>query len=301
MPHSPHRGSPEAADLAPFPCFWLCLECGRLHPPEQVAGASSPRVCVACRRPALADLRPNGAIVALARIDEEDAPARASRGHRLLSRALGYGIVAGALGMIAVLVWAIVVAHTLDPIYISLWLVCLMPLLLTAGTILSRRLAGSQAKPLPARWLMSLASGSRRRGARIQGRPAAAELLRAPLSGRPCVAYEVGARRDRDADDAELGSWLLLEQRSAAFVIGEVSVAADRAALSLRPRAHFAGDDAPDPAARDRFLRERGILSTEPIELFETIVAADDECVLRIGEGAPVLERARLRALPRAG
>lgn len=142
-----------------------------------------------------------------------------------------------------------------------------------AGLVTARQRRMSEPAPtcLPARW--SFAPPPEGPIERIVEGPIdpLGELLQAPLSGRPCVAYELGVRRDRSAG-APLDSWLLLEHRIApAAVAGEPLEILPHLRLDREPPIDADARDLA-PAAVD-FLRRRGIvLEGDPLLLFETVV-----------------------------
>jgi hypothetical protein len=109
------------------------------------------------------------------------------------------------------------------------------------------------------------------------------ELLRAPLSGRPCVAYEVAARADH-VRDGQSGTWLLADQHACDLQVGDVHIPGSQ--LRLRPR-HRTPVDATSDRAR-AYLQERGLAPGEVGRMFETIVEPAEAVRARPRRGAPV-------------
>ncbi|KIG16871.1 hypothetical protein DB30_04033 [Enhygromyxa salina] len=108
--------------------------------------------------------------------------------------------------------------------------------------------------------------------ARLEGRVGADERLRAPLSGRVCVGYEIGVRHDIDTD-ADPWSWTLLEQRSAAGLSIDGVAVSGRPYLRLERKIYAQELSA---GALDE-LRKRGLDPSRPgYSLFETIVEAGE-------------------------
>ena len=109
------------------------------------------------------------------------------------------------------------------------------------------------------------------------------ELLRAPLSGRPCVAYEVVARADH-VRDGESGTWLLADQHACDLHVGDVRIPGSP--IRLRPRPRTPIDPTSDRARG--YLRERGLAPGEVSRMFETIVEPAETVRARPRRGAPV-------------
>lgn len=142
---------------------------------------------------------------------------------------------------------------------------------------------------LPARWAMALPP----KGVTEQRVTGAVTLrddvLRAPLTGRPCVAWEVGARPDDDADDPP-ETWWLVEQRVASLEVDGVSLEPARTHLELpRVRLGTLDETELDDSAR-AFLRQRGIGSDGgSVHLFESIVEPEARVSAEIGPDGSVL------------
>ncbi|MCH9683504.1 MAG: hypothetical protein K0V04_18850 [Deltaproteobacteria bacterium] len=152
---------------------------------------------------------------------------------------------------------------------------------------------------LPARWAMALAPEgpvtSKVGGVAVpEGEP-----LIAPLSGRTCLAYEVGARRDDDGD-APPATWALLEQRVTAARVEAQTVEPATTHLVL-PRERWAQLEwsALDERAA-LFLRRRGFGPLDDgLWLFEAVVEPGQPVDLERCEGGSLLRsRGKQAALP---
>ncbi len=294
-------------DYAAFPCYRLCMECGYLDDPvaadpnRTVAGPPGVgHTCPKCQQPAITDLGHTPTVLALAQVDEHDAPARASSARRTLVRMTGVGALVGVAAMIGYFLYTLVDKQGgIDPFYFLLWFGSLMPFLFTARALQRQMAERSTAKRMPARWRMPAPVGQNVRARAVQRGPVRCEQeIVAPLTGRPCVAYEVAVRRDPDPD-APLGTWLLLEQRNTEIAIADETIAVDTADLQLLRTRYITDPEGPDPA--DVFLRQRGLMPTEDVVLYETIIEEGAVCEVRGGSrGIPVVSVRQTRALPEA-
>lgn len=243
-----------------FPCMHLCSACGYL--------GDNRAPCPACAATMWIDLGLTAHAHALRDREwaERQLPARDVHWQiRLASLGIGGGLgTAAAAGLAAAGV-------------LAFW-----PALLACGAGASlatfglgqRRLGWSimaRRVRAPRRWRLPLpvADGRapivRRASGRAEPREA---LLRAPFSGRPCVAYEIGVLFDTP-NDAWPPIWVLSEMRASAFDVAGHTLPADGAALalSLDPVSTM------DEAALSRFLRERGLFATDgQFDLFEAVV-----------------------------
>jgi hypothetical protein len=152
--------------------------------------------------------------------------------------------------------------------------------------------------PAPVRWHLPLPPRATLPAVRVRGAVAAAgELIVAPLTGRPCIAYEVGVRTDRDLS-ASLETWLLLEQRSIAFTVNGRSFAPNSVRFVLPRRAL---DVSRLPAARvARFRKERALSPSDvALVVTETIVPPGTQLDIHAAEVSfGVTIRKMLRAIP---
>lgn len=145
-----------------------------------------------------------------------------------------------------------------------------------------------RVRGLPMRWRLALPSSQ----LPIVPDPAPAlpgtELVTAPLSGHPCVAYEIGVREDEDSD-ADMGTWLLLEQGTTAFRVADVDVPRDAARVRVAQRTPFHARTDEDRARMLQFLRERGF-DSHSVRVFETVVPAGVELAGSTEDGVLVVE-----------
>jgi hypothetical protein len=107
----------------------------------------------------------------------------------------------------------------------------------------------------------------------VQGSAVAkGELLQAPLSGRPCIGYELAILFDAEGD-ARPPMWVLEEEHTTDFEIGGRQIAADGATLEipLEPVGEDAAVMTPDEVAL--FLRKRGLFANDGrFEFFEALI-----------------------------
>jgi hypothetical protein len=160
--------------------------------------------------------------------------------------------------------------------------ICFAPVLLAPllSGALARRVGKSARRNTPVRWHRPFARAPRKRGPSVTGPAAAlgggqapAPLLTSPLTGRPCLAYEVGVRLDDDADAPD-ATWQLLDQRNVALKVGPTAVEADRAWVTgqrhrLDPPAH---------AVRDYLLQNGLDPDLEHYVFFEIVVEPGTSC-----------------------
>ncbi|HFE46235.1 MAG TPA: hypothetical protein ENJ18_12190 [Nannocystis exedens] len=153
-----------------------------------------------------------------------------------------------------------------------------VPALSLAGRLVLREWRRTKARSLPARWRMVLPAKEVR--PHLEGIIASDEtLLIAPISGCPCVAFEVGLREDDDAS-ADHGSWLLLEQRNAPFSVDGRSIVRDSVHLKLpRQRVQWPSPG-PERLRVEDFLRARGLEINESLYVFEAMIEAGNRIVL---------------------
>ncbi len=153
-----------------------------------------------------------------------------------------------------------------------------VPALSFAGRLVLREWQQTRARPLPARWRMVLPA--KEAGPHLEGFIANDEtLLIAPISGRPCVAFEVGLREDDDAS-AGHGSWILLEQRNAPFSVDGRSIVGDSVHLRLdRQRVQWPSPG-PGRLRVEDFLRARGLEMDESLYVFEAVIEAGNRVIL---------------------
>jgi hypothetical protein len=263
----------------------MCTACGWLELPAELAwsardplrheGGVDPRTaaCPHCGQREWADLGDATTIAALRHVDVTEAPTRASAGMRLLRRvwAVTRGVsgIAVALALVVGLVTSTIVRGGL---WVLLYpgLVALAIVVVATVVDAAREVRDARAAPLPARWRLALPS-TRSPVVAARG-PVHADgpLLCAPLTGRSCVAYELGIRTDDDAGAPD-STWLLLEQRSTALRVGTTRYPPDSVRLDL-------ARTPVEPAALDEdrlgaIVGARGFLTTDTtLALYESIV-----------------------------
>lgn len=266
--------------------MWQCTECGfQVDPPQQEHVASSYREpadplpgdrrpacpCTNCGEEMWANLREGGVVEALIEKDET----------RFLSRVTGRNRI---LKGVSLLICAVVVALTVQgdgsPI---LHFTAAMALGIFLRSSFGEIAAGPDSR-FPISWRFTPRPRGRRR-AKTRGRAQRGKTtaLLAPLSGRPCLAYELGVRHDSDSQDRER-SWTLLEQRNCEFTVEGVPVEAPYLKLD---RAAFFGELSRDAQVE---LRKRGVDPTRPgYNYYETIVEDDARVTLHRYRHATVL------------
>jgi hypothetical protein len=197
------------SEVVGFDCFSLCMTCGYLAEPargdpmrtETVDG--KPVSCPACGRAGLADLRHTPTVFSLNELERsEDEPSRLARFGRVFGRALGIGIAGAILvGSVAMVIdGSSSIGDGLDRAALAVG-----PIAVVSLPVVAPLLSGSAVirRAKPRRWRLpqvrqfDRAPWSRKR---VRGTArASSELLTAPLSGRPCLAYEIGVRDDDGA------------------------------------------------------------------------------------------------------
>ncbi|MFO7564941.1 MAG: hypothetical protein R6X02_20015 [Enhygromyxa sp.] len=283
-------------DLVEFDCLLLCMSCGHLSEPaggdpmrsEPQAGQ---RRCGMCGARGLVDLRHTPMVQSLCALEATDVNVSRLRWGAKLVVTLGF---AGALALLlASIVGPGLLGGALGLFEASflLVLVCMVGIVVLTRMTSALR-GGWRRRRLPRRWRMprSATSPGAAPHRRVRGEvESSAELLRAPLSGRPCVAYEVTVGDDADPGSS-LASMRLLEQDNVGFAVGEVEVAAGEARLEMRRELFGSGTIGSLDEATRRYMRMRGLLDTEEVSIHETILAPGDECaVSRRSADAPVL------------
>lgn len=277
-------------DLVEFDCFFLCTSCGRLSEPSagdpmRTEAPSGSRGCATCGAPGLADLRQTPLVHSLCDLEKSDVSP---------SGRWWVAMVAGLLSAIGAVVWlgAALRERTIDGFeacFLILLISVVISLLLARMVPLLRR---SARRSLPRRWRMPRVG--KRVGAtprrRVRGHAqTTVDLLRAPLSGRPCVAYEVAVRDDADPSGG-WSSWRLIEQDNVGFCVGGLEIAPGEALLQVRRELIARGTIGSKDDATRRYLRMRGLLDSEDVYIYETIVAPGEACTASRRSGsAPVV------------
>ncbi len=284
---------------ADHPCGSLCSHCGYLRNPVieagyRVAAGDEPRgCCPSCGEEAWLDLRRDDVMLALSE-NESFALDRSVKSWALESASV---LVLGSVGLFLGVMLA----------QLFLGTGALMPAgLTTIATVLAavaivRRMyeLGRPPRPraLPMRWRWALPSPE---PVRLEDAPVVlgGDPLIAPLSGRPCLAYDVAVRADHDGR-APLGTWHLIEQQTAELRSHSRTVAPGKAWLELSDRRVFDPDTAADGQRVERFLRERGFTPHDH-RVFETIVQAEATVRATTEGGRVVIRPGIVDALPPA-
>jgi len=264
------------------PCCWSCARCGALRPPPAVdpqrgdAGRVDP--CGQCGAHAWLDLTEDEAAQRLATIEtyEHGTVDRGRRvGHWVLR--IGGAATIGTLCFFAA-------TNSYSFIFSSLTgltgVMAVCYFLLGYGNPMM-----VEHRALPYRWALPLSPSvaAATSGDRLEGPVSsrAAEPLRAPLSGRPCLGYRVVVRRERAPGNAALA--LVAQQACDLEVQGRV-VLGERVRLDL-PTAPVTVS-AEEHATALAYLRRHGILEEDgPWVLEEGRIEAGDAVVVAQAQG----------------
>lgn len=242
-----------APDRLPFPCFFLCGECGWLE--EGITGdpmrrasdeETAPGACPACNTKAWVDLRRQSTALAYREAEALDGRLRDDTGR---SRGVWIG---AAIGMTVTGALAVVEPMLVEfggfmlTLFLGTWLATALGV-----NAITRRTRPGRARPRRRRYPRPSLRGPSHRA--VQGTVQGDPLLQAPVSQVPCLGWVVQVWSDEGL--------LLDEQHNAAFVIDGEEFEADTvelelAARELRPRE---GDQ-----ALARFLQRRGLSPHEP-------------------------------------
>ena len=277
-----------------FECYELCMDCGYMVEPTQADPMrSDPFVdrskrCPACGVQGLADLRHTATADSLCELEGVD---KSRSTNQRFGRALG--LVAGVTTLVGITVLMAVGdgSPTEAALAMAPMTLISLPMLVSLGTG-----GGSQQRSMPRRWrLPMLGKGlharprKRTRGraeARVDGEEWG-DLLRAPLSGRPCLAYEVGVRDGADRRRASLDSWRLLEQDNVAFEVGGVSIARGQALLRLPRQLANKGMMMTSDTKTRQFMRMRGLPEAEVLHVYETVLLPGQSVAVGQVDGGP--------------
>ncbi|NVB38284.1 hypothetical protein G6O69_10615 [Pseudenhygromyxa sp. WMMC2535] len=274
-----------AIEFAPFECFSLCMACGRLVEPTSAdpmrsapaddRSRSVKRRCPACQEIGLVDLRHTPSVYSLSEVEEDES--KLSRSRR---RALAVALVPAValMGWLAYSGFHHLMREAHDATSVIVQVACSFIVSAVLGWALSQ-VKDPLRRTTPRRWRLPEHGlrPSRPRRVTTGVVESAGELLRAPLSGRPCLAYEVAAREDDDAGESA-GSWRLLEQDNAALRVGGVDVPRGHALLRLPRQLSSAGLIMERDEPAQQYLRMRGLLETEYVHIYETILAPGETC-----------------------
>lgn len=266
-----------SASIAPR--TMICAACGYLDtaaPADPIPGdplrraadtpAAHDHTCPGCHNAAWADPR-------------LDATAQRMRGPEptVIEGESSFATISYAV--MKAIVWLVVTAALIFPLdmatrgHVILFVFSVMIAggIVIMGYIQTLPIAGGPSSLGPVRWHLALPPPIELRGTATGPTRALSALLHAPLTGRPCIAYEVGVRLDHNLVGS-FESWLLLEQRSCAFAVGAHTFGADTVRLVFEERA-LLDRSTVDAARIAEFLRERAFsLADTSLVLTETIV-----------------------------
>jgi hypothetical protein len=148
---------------------------------------------------------------------------------------------------------------------------------LVVGRSFVHQLAQGRRPSHPTRWRFVPRSTSRVVES-IRGAAGGDARLQAPLSGRACIAWQLGVRREGAPTDPAW-TWALLEKDVASGSVDGRAIDPSRCHLDAPALTHEAGDDPVVLAA----LQRRGIDTTRPgLQVFETLVLAGDAVQLDV-------------------
>jgi hypothetical protein len=288
-----HRDDRPVQEREEFACFYLCGSCGLLREP----GASDPtradpeqpdpilaRDCGHCGARAWIDLRNQTSALAVRDIEESlrQEPPAWVRG-RIKMASGGIGAVAGGAAALALAALFAPAAGALAVVAAASGGVTA----LASNSLLAKplsRLLMSRSPIGPARWFRPLPIPDQ--GSEvietIRGMVESDETpLVAPLSGRSCLAYEVGVIFDADGD-AYPPVWVLREVRSRALRVDGRTFEAG--AVDLELEMVDVGEQALKLPGSDlrTFLRQRGLfISDGQFDLFEAVLLPGQAIELR--------------------
>ena len=273
-------------DLAPFECFLLCMACGHMTSPERsdpMRGGAKPAHetrCSACGTTGLADLRHTPTVHSLTELEDDEA-------EPTIGQRVGRGVGVGSVLLVLATVGAAIFSDGFGAIELMQAAAILIPLALIGMAMIPRVRGSSEGRKLPRRWRLPKFGldrlGRRRKAARGVATTDTGDLLRAPLSGRPCLAYEIAVRGD-DSPDRSFSSWRLVEQDNAEFRVGEVEVPRGGAVLRIPRELASAGVVSGEAEPTQHYMRMRGFLGSDEVYIYETILAPGDDCRVLTGD-----------------
>lgn len=271
----------------------LCSECGRLTWPD--AGSASPHrsseqtpqraECPHCESRAWIDLRRESTALAI-REGEQGFAAAESAPVEVLRKA-GLGVAVGSF--VGILATGSLVA--------GLTIALLAGVAGGLAGVRLRRLSVPPKRTLPDRWSLALPPATETTST-VEGVADDVELLRSPLTGRECVAFEVGLREDLNST-GELSSWALLEQRVAPMSLAGTTVNPAATFVEVPRESLGALDPESLDAAAVEWLLERGFTPVgSTLIVFESVLVPETRLSLvQSSEGAVL--RAASTALQR--
>ncbi len=244
-------------------------EGARIVDPMRTSEEQDP--CASCGARDWADLGEGSTVRALRHVDELEAVVRASQAERTLRRAWASARALGAAVLIALVVAFVATDAFAGSVFILPGLLGLVVLGVAVVFGAVQDIRGMRAPPTPARWSLPLPRRDLEHVAPLRGiaRPKGG-LLRAPLSGTACLAYELAIRCDA-VELAPDPTWLLLEHRNAAMDVAGASVEIDSVRLAL-PRVRVPVDRDDDPTVGAALAR-RGFFSHDTrVVVYEAVL-----------------------------
>jgi hypothetical protein len=254
-------------DRWPFPCALACGTCGQLQWPASAAAGDplrrdpevSPtdaRPCTACGNRGFVDLASKGMARALVDAEMHDRAIRSAAVRRVVR-----GVVLGVVSLGAV--WWLRDVGLLAVSAFGLGVICL------ARACASLRAAFGRSA-MPRRW----STAHPPRALRPRPRPWLANAvvngtpMAAPLSGRPCLGYEVAVAWGSGAPRP----WALLEQRVSDLEVDGARLSGRAVGLEL-PRESFEVSASRAPAHVVQYLRARGLeLTDDVLAIYESVL-----------------------------
>lgn len=237
--------------------------------------------CTGCGSSCWADLRTE---LVWELLEERDSRWRVARDRFLEARAWRWTKVAALLTSVTALV-GMAQRSSWSPWW---WAVLLMVSVYCAAELW----VGARRRGRPARWRRATPRGRRASTRRGQARADdPSTQLVAPLTGRPCLAYEVAIAEGPRPEGVE-ATWLVLEQEATPLRVASQRFDGARVRLDL-PRTAIRASS----GALQGFLHRRGLWgSTTDLVIYETILeSGDDVEIHEHRRGGATLRRAAAR------
>ncbi len=268
---------PGTNSVTSFDCYDLCLTCGYLSD-------GLPDACPACKDRHFANLRDEE--VALY-IQKQEAEKR----QRIPGAAW---LVTGLSGILIIAILSAVTALLFD--YFILGLVMGVLLLAPMYLALLRHVAKllvrvGEQRPIRWRLPIPIPAGDAK-PITLAGGKATGTPVRAPLTGRPALAYELKVLFDAHGD-ARPPEWVLEETTSVEMTVGDTRIPEGLALLHHAQTTISYSDDIPTDtaAAFKKFLRVRGLFFSDgQFKIHETILPPDTEVTVKILESSQVYQ-----------
>ncbi|MCP4679050.1 MAG: hypothetical protein GY854_26885 [Deltaproteobacteria bacterium] len=242
-----------------FTCFYLCGDCGYLADKPAVA-------CPSCGEKNWLDLRD----VEIAEMVQENETTARMRIPKVVD-----GILISLFFVIAF--FTLIIFQDPDWSYdMSGWFLIIGEAVIAVPVFLffRRHLAKLHYRMFsrrPVRWRMpSLASTGGKPDRCISGKAKCGELLKAPFSGEPCIAYKASVLFDSHGD-ARPPEWVLAEVTAVDFEIEGSPVLGERVMVDVKLEPVLAS--ATTSSELEQFLRARGLfLEDGEFTFFEALV-----------------------------